>query len=433
MIVVDGGVVTGPAGPRGASVVMTMVPPGAECAAGGVRLTLEDGGSPQTVCNGVAGAAGQAGPAGANGASVSVTTLDGGACPHGGVRLEVDGGAPAYVCNGAPGAQGPAGAAGATGPQGPAGPAGPAGTSVTVTAVSPGDLNCPYGGSRFLVGSVVAFACNGAPGMQGPPGPSGGGGDGGGVAVQAEAGNEGYSFAGFTTMSYSGDLGGIQGAHAKCDAQYSGAHLCTWREYELIGSSAAVPAAGAWIDDARYTSSSAPTVTPRDRENGYACDNWRSTSSYNAGWIDVQGLYTTAYQANACATVRPLACCRGPQKWFRGFTTASYSGDLGGIQGAHAKCSAEYAGAHLCTWREYELSGTPAPVPAAGAWIDDARYPSSSAPNVTPRDRENGYACDNWRSTSSYNAGWIDAQGLYTTAYQANACATARPLACCSN
>lgn len=447
VLVLDGGVVTGPPGPHGASVVMTLLSPGAECSAGGVRLALEDGGSPQVVCHGAAGAQGQQGPAGmagTNGASVTVTALDGGACPYGGVRIQTDGGAPAYACSGAPGAQGPAGTQGAQGLQGPQGPQGPqglqglpgaAGTSVTVTAVSVGDFNCPYGGSRFVVGSVISYACSGAPGPMGPPGPGGGGsGDGGVVSSPEGAGTEGYAFLGFTTASFSGDLGGLQGAHAKCAAQYAQAHLCTWREYELLGSAAPLPAAGAWVDDARYPSSSTPAVSPRDRENSYACNNWRSSTDSSAGFIDSQGIYTATYVANACATARPLACCRGPQgAWFRGFTTMSFSGNLGGLQGAHAKCASQYAGAHLCTWREYDLVGSSVPVPAAGAWVDDARYPSSSTPNVTPRDRENSYACNNWRSSSDSSAGFIDPQGIYTATYVANACAAARPLACCSN
>jgi hypothetical protein len=98
---------------------------------------------------------------------------------------------------GAQGPQGPAGPQGATGdagPQGPAGPAGPAGAdgkdgvngtdgvngkdgkdgvSVTSSALSTGNANCPTGGSSFTSASGTTYACNGATGPQGPQGPAG--------------------------------------------------------------------------------------------------------------------------------------------------------------------------------------------------------------------------------------------------------------------
>ncbi|MFZ5442442.1 MAG: hypothetical protein ACOZQL_20705 [Myxococcota bacterium] len=556
VVVVDGGSIVGPAGPRGASVVVTMLTPGTQCAAGGVQLSLEDGGSPQVICNGTpgmngaTGATGAAGPAGAPGASVTVVAIDGGACPTGGVRISVDGGAPAFVCNGAPGPQGaagpqgaqgaagatgatgpqgptgatgatgpqgptgatgatgpqgpagatgpagpglaasalppmspqcamggvlvalpdggalpicngmtgatgpggatgpqgpagPTGATGATGPQGPAGatgatgatgPQGPAGLSVTVTSVSAGDPNCPYGGSRLVVGTSTTWACNGAPGPSGPPGSSVGSSDGGVVLAGDGAGNEGYSFAGFTVAAYTGDLGGIQGAHAKCAAEYPGAHLCTDREYEVVGSSVPVPAAGAWIDFARYISSSAPSSTPRDRDGNYSCGAWRQASGAYSGALDPFGEYVRTTVSTACGTLRPLACCRAAQSaWFRGFTTLAFTGDLGGIQGAHAKCAAQYPGSHLCTDREYEQAASPVPVPAAGAWIDFARYISSSAPSASPRDRDGNYSCGAWKATSGAYSGALDAFGSYVRTTVTTACSTVRPLACCSN
>jgi hypothetical protein len=132
--------------------------------------------------------------------------------------------------------------------------------------------------------------------------------------------------------------------------------------------------------------------------------------------------------------VRPLACCRAPQSaWFRGFTVQTYTGDLGGIRGAHAKCAAEYPGSHFCTDREYEQAASPAPVPAAGAWIDFARYISSSTPSGTPRDRDGSYSCGNWKLTSGAYSGALDAFGSYQRTTLSTACGTLRPLACCSN
>lgn len=104
---------------------------------------------------------------------------------------------------GAAGPPGAAGAAGADGPRGPAGPAGadgargPAGVSVVGTSLNVGDADCPTGGARFVTGTTVTFACNGAQGVQGtqgiqgPPGPTGSPGAPGQQGPQGVAGAAG--------------------------------------------------------------------------------------------------------------------------------------------------------------------------------------------------------------------------------------------------
>ena len=248
------------------------------------------------------------------------------------------------------------------------------------------------------------------------------------------AGNEGYAFAGFTGSSYTGDLGGIQGAHAKCSSEYAFSHFCTDREYEVIGSAAPLPPAGAWVDAARYISSSTPTATPRDRDNSYNCGSWRVSTNAYSGALDVQGEYITTSLSTSCGVSRPLACCRAPQQaWFRGFTTLTFNGNLGGIQGAHAKCAAQFSGSHFCTDREYEQAGSAAPMPPAGAWIDAARYISTSTPSASPRDRDNSYNCTSWRVSTNAYSGALDVFGHYITTSLSTSCGTVRPLACCSN
>ncbi len=79
------------------------------------------------------------------------------------------------------GHRGPAGRAGRTGARGPAGPTGAAGTngtngtngangangtngmSVTSSALSSGDSNCPWGGSSFTSATGTTYACNAEP------------------------------------------------------------------------------------------------------------------------------------------------------------------------------------------------------------------------------------------------------------------------------
>jgi hypothetical protein len=68
---------------------------------------------------------------------------------------------------------GPRGEIGPAGPQGSSGPQGPAGLSVVAESLNVSSLECPDGGAKFSLGSMVTFVCNGAPGLAGPPGPIG--------------------------------------------------------------------------------------------------------------------------------------------------------------------------------------------------------------------------------------------------------------------
>lgn len=392
----DGGTAIGPPGPRGASVVVSPVPPGATCPEGGVRVGVEDDGSFSIVCHGAPGAAGPAGPAGPQGVQ------------------------------GPAGVAGPMGPAGPAGPQGPQGPQGPAGVSTTAITIAKGDANCPYGGTRFTVGTVTTYACNGAPGAMGPPGPPGGGGGDGGY-TNALAG--GYAFTGFTSATYDGNLGGVLGANQKCHAEFPGAYFCTDREYQWIGPAVPTPTGGAWIDDANYPSQYSPALQPRDRSGDETCNHWRvSTSGYYGGYLDADG-YRSA-TSTACVTPRPLACCRSRQAIFRGFTSASYDGNLGGVLGANMKCHAEFPGSHFCTDREYQWAGSSTSIPGGGAWIDDASYPTQYSPSLSPRDRSGSETCNNWRiSTTGYHGGYLDQDGY--RAATSTACTVPRPLACC--
>ena len=82
--------------------------------------------------------------------------------------------------DGLPGAPGPIGPQGVAGAPGAVGPVGPAGASVASVILNPGDPNCAYGGSKFIIGDGSAtFACNGAPGSAGANGANGAKGDAG--------------------------------------------------------------------------------------------------------------------------------------------------------------------------------------------------------------------------------------------------------------
>jgi hypothetical protein len=496
VLIVDGGVVTGPAGPRGTSVVVTPISGGTLCPAGGVLVSLQDGGAPQAVCNGVAGRQGPAGAdgaTGANGVSVVVTALDAGtACATGGVRLTSADGGTTVVCHGV------------------------AGTSVVATTLAAGDTNCPTGGSRFTVGSTVTWACNGAVGPQGPAGPAGATGATGATGPQGPAGPtgatgpqgpagatgpqgpigltgatgatgatgpagptgaagpagpagatgpmgpmgppgapgpavtldggvlperaaRGITFAGYTASLYNGNLGGPVGANAKCHAEFSGSHLCTYRELSWAAPPGGPGAAGAWADDEAISSQYNPNLYPRDR--GFsACLDWtRSTNPPNE-YNSFHYLLSTGLKSNnaydVCGVPRQLACCRAPTSWFRGFTATLYTGNLGGPFGANAKCHAEYPGSHLCTEREFLWSGSPVGPGAAGAWIDEDAISSQYNPNLFPRDR--GFsACADWTRNSNPPNEYNSYSYLLSTGLKSNnaydVCGVARQLACCSD
>lgn len=188
----------------GALVSMTPEPAGANCTAGGTRVstgqdinrnnTLDTAevSAVRFLCNGESGATGATGPAGVAGADglntlvLLVPEPAGANCATSGVRVsagrdadrngvlsagEVE--ASSYVCNGSAGATGATGAAGAT--------------SLVSMSVEPAGANCSAGGTRLDSGvdanangtldlsevATTRYVCNGATGSTGATGPAG--------------------------------------------------------------------------------------------------------------------------------------------------------------------------------------------------------------------------------------------------------------------
>ena len=251
VLVIDGGVVTGP---PGASVAVTPIAPGgAVCPTGGVRVTqLHDGGLPN-LCNGAQGPQGDVGPQGAQGQSG----------PQGMQGLQ--------------GVPGPAGPPGDAGPQGPAGPQGLQG----------------------------AAGPQGAPGPQGPPGPPGPQGqvlylDGGVVLSMGTV-----RFAGYTPLLYNGNLGGFPGANAKCDVAFPGSHFCTLSDFSRSEPDVNPPAGGAWVDQNREASGT--RYGSSNCVSSAAQGSWTNgASSVNGPFLSPAGYF---WNGSACDVQRPLACC----------------------------------------------------------------------------------------------------------------------------
>jgi hypothetical protein len=494
VIVVDGGVVTGP---PGSSVLVTPVSVGgAPCPTGGVRVTqLSDGGITH-VCNGPRG------PDGAAGASVSLTTLAvmSAQCATGGVLINAADGGTAVVCNGAAGAQGAGvrvtnlaamsaqcatggvlitshdggtsavcngaqGAAGPTGATGSQGPAGPQGVSVTATSLAVMSAQCPAGGLLInlpdggtvplcngqagvagpagpqgnvgptgpagMTGSTGATGAAGPTGPQGPMGPPGAPGsvlylDGGAVVLPSDT----VEFLGFTVATYTGNLGGYPGANAKCDAEYAGSYLCTRADYDLSNTLVAPGSAGSWIDYSRNDdgtrNDSACTV---GGAGPWTYGGGATGSTGQSGWVVTStGDHTSAL----CNSVKPLACCRGGT-WavrFRGFTAATYTGNLGGYPGANAKCAAEFSNSFLCTRADYDQANGVVAAASSGAWIDYPRNPDGTRNDSACTVGGAGpWTYGGGATGSTGQSGWmVTSTGDHTSAL----CNNLKPLACCS-
>lgn len=474
VLVLDGGVVVGP---PGYSVVVTPVAAGGPpCPTGGVRLTQLSDGGVSHICNGDVGAAGPQGPVGAQGATGATGAVgpQGPAGPQGATGPQgpqgltgaqgpagatgpqgATGATGPQGAQGQTGAQGPAGATGSVGPQGPAGPQGLPGGSVSAVVLPSMSPACLTGGVQltFADGGTLAV-CNGATGptgatgatgLTGPQGPTGPAGPTGGVGAtgpQGPAGATGSAgpqgpagpagpqgtpgpvgpalyldggvatpppprFIGFTSATYTANLGGVFGANAKCQAQYAGSQFCTLSDYRSVelDSSTVPPGTGAWMDTARDAAG--------QRQSGY-CSGWTYNSGTSTGlMVNVSGT-TSDY----CSTAHSIACCSVPTRGqFVGVTTATSNANLGGVPGANSKCRAEYPGTFFCSIsdvRAAELSG----FPVASAWVDSSRDDQGR--------RTSGY-CSSW----TYNSGTSTGATMTPTGTNSEYCSSLQPVACC--
>ncbi|MBL8915287.1 MAG: collagen-like protein [Archangium sp.] len=354
-------------------------------------------------------------------------------CATGGLLITQADGGSIPVCNGAQGAIGPQGMQGATGPQGTQGPQGLQGMTGATGAQGPQGLQGMQG-MTGATGSTGATGAQGPQGLQGPQGPAGPQGltgssgppgavlylDGGVVF----SGNPNpVTFAGFTTATFNGNLGGQIGANQKCAAEFTNSYFCTLAEYDQTNTLVAPGGVGAWLDYDRKVSGA------RDIQSCVtsALGTWstNSSGSYGANLTANGSFYTSVN----CSNTKPLACCRGgaPRTVFRGFTAATYNGNLGGQVGANQKCNAEFAGSYFCTLAEFDLANTLTAPGGNGAWLDYDRKVSGA------RDIQSCVtsALGTWstNSSGSYGAN-ITANGSFYTSVN---CSNVKPLACCQN
>jgi hypothetical protein len=422
---------TGPTGPTGATGPMGMV-------------LVVDGG----VLTGPTGPTGVTGPTGPTGASVVGPTGATGAIGPTGMP-GLNGATGPTGATGAGGATGATGATGSAGATGPTGATGATGTIGSTGATGPTGATGATGvGSAGPTGPTGVTGATGpsTPGPTGPQGVAGSQGPGGSLY-----GEEAAVFAGFTTTPVTGIQGGREKMHALCAASFAGSHLCHFGEYELSNSASLAPIGGAWIDhtggvgaadgnDGVFDDLASPDVGRwTDALNGN-CENWTSnTDGFNATSGPL--LVPVGRSSDPCTNTHVLACCASPYKEkFRGFTTAQPTGVAGGRAVMHQLCGAEFAGSHLCHFSEYYRSaGTTSP-PAGGAWIDHSGFMRTSGGANVANDiasthfgRYTGALngnCENWTSNTD---GFNTTSGpTVTPAGRASAvCTTTHPLACC--
>ncbi|MFT3764704.1 MAG: hypothetical protein QM820_04185 [Minicystis sp.] len=341
---------------------------------------------------------------------------------------------------GATGAQGPLGPQGPIGPTGATGPQGPAGATAILTAVPNGDAMCPYGGTQLTAGATVTYACNGAPGAGGSPTYNGG--------------IPPVTFAGFTPQTYGGNLNGRSGAHAICDSAFPGSHFCA--DWEVDQSTPPPVAVSAWVDLGDTQTSTRYFRSPQSTSDTSTCAGWTSASptvkpdGINTGTgktLTPLGGFKSSFVATndgGCGTARQLACCRGGTAVrFRGFTPATYGGNLNGRSGAHAICSAAFSGSHFCADWEVDQAAVPAPIPASGAWVDLGSTQTSSRYFRSPQSTSDTSTCAGWTSSSptvkpdGINTGTgktLAPLGGFKSSFVGTndgGCEVVRPLACC--
>lgn len=236
----------------------------------------------------------------------------------------------------------------------------------------------------------------------------------GGVVLASEG--DSMVFSGFTVATYGGDLGGFPGANAKCRVDFPGSFLCSYGDYNRAEPGSGAPVSGAWVDYERDSFG---------RRSISACNNGLGPWTFAGATDSADNVTPTGYVTNSlCTATKPLACCQTPLKRvFRGFTSLSFTGDLGGFPGANAKCRAEFPGSYFCSYGDYNRSEPGLGAPALGSWVDYERDSFG---------RRSISACNNGLGPWTYSGTVDSADVITSTGYVTNSlCNVARPIACC--
>ncbi len=127
--------------------------------------------------------------------------------------------------------------------------------------------------------------------------------------------SSGPTWAGYTASSFNANMGTIMGMNAKCEADFSGSHACTYDEILKLGSN--FPnSVHAWIIDGSYASGTSSVFwVTKDGTNttgtSYGtCLGWttstNSSSSYLAPYMNTNGRVYFA----TCNNTYKIPCCK---------------------------------------------------------------------------------------------------------------------------
>ncbi len=118
-------------------------------------------------------------------------------------------------------------------------------------------------------------------------------------------------FVGYTTLTYSpAAIGGVNGAHSKCDAVFSGSHFCTTSEYQKGSPKTEAVSASAYIDPVNMSDTG-------DRALVGSCNRWTGPDVGGSTVGTVVNMVTGEIGPSqrqgfnsACEAPLPLACCK---------------------------------------------------------------------------------------------------------------------------
>ena len=119
-------------------------------------------------------------------------------------------------------------------------------------------------------------------------------------------------WAGYTSSTYTGSMGGIKGMNNYCHSEYSGSHACTHDEIIKLGNS--YPNTySSWVIDGSY-----PTGTSQITKDGQFYSTLGGADSMCGGWsLNTNSFAGPAYSSTssflwlaACNSNYRIPCCR---------------------------------------------------------------------------------------------------------------------------
>lgn len=112
-----------------------------------------------------------------------------------------------------------------------------------------------------------------------------------------------FQFVGFTTDSFSGDLGGFFGGHLKCQMDFPQSRMCTIGEVQgttTIPGGVATDTA-AWVNQV-VAGSSDGEISPA------GCDSWTTDFQPHIGFL-IEFTHGGRIAQRPCSLSHPIACC----------------------------------------------------------------------------------------------------------------------------